>query len=203
MNQLAMKFKNNPEIAPSLLDYSIKVAEGTISVMSSTVILAGVSVPVCGIAAIVLFAYSTYAFLTANQLNNIVHGMNLSRRDLIELVTENPMLDDRRNPTEFNSNLTEEIRLLLERKESILETTPDDFFIIDKSKELQKILETLHEYFARAFDQFNPIDVEAINYWADNQVVRNSILSFFSDLNFSVSHLMNFTTIPQLNLAIS
>jgi hypothetical protein len=103
-----MKFKNNPEIAPSLLDYSIKVAEGAISVMSSTVILAGVSVPVCGIAAIVLLAYSTYAFSTANQLSNIVHGMNICRKELIELVTENPMLDDRRNPTEFNSIQTEE-----------------------------------------------------------------------------------------------
>lgn len=72
-----MKIKNDPDIVPSLLDFSIKVAEGTISVMSSTVVLAGVSVPVCGIAAIVLFACSIYTFSTANQLNNIVHGMGV------------------------------------------------------------------------------------------------------------------------------
>jgi len=64
-------------------------------------------------------------------------------------------------------------------------------------------LETIHEYFARALDQFNPIDVGAINSGAGNQVVIDRISSFFDDLNFSISHLTNFTTIPQINLPIS
>ena len=113
INQLAIKFQNNPEIAPSLLDYSIRVAEGTISVISSTVILAGVSVPVWGIAAIVLSAYSVYAFVTANQLKCIVHGMDLSREEIINLVTENPILGNRPSRTELNSITAERLSILL------------------------------------------------------------------------------------------
>jgi NADH-ubiquinone oxidoreductase chain 3 len=105
--RLSMKFQNNPEIAPSILDYSIKVAEGTISVMTSTVMICGVTVPVVGIAAIAICAYSLYAFVATNQLNNVVHGMDISRKELIKLVTENPILDDRQNFTELSRNIRE------------------------------------------------------------------------------------------------
>lgn len=211
INQLTMKFKNNPEIVPSILDYSIKVAEGTISVMSTTVILGGVSVPVCGIAAVVLFASCLYAFSTGNQLHNIIHGMNNSREQLIELGTEGHMMgdvrylivDDPRILAESNSSITEEMTQWLYRKRNILETTPDDSFIIGKSNELHKILETLHEYFARALNQFNPIDVEDINYYWPDSGVRDKILSFFYDVDFAVSHMTEYTDIPELGLQIS
>ncbi len=166
-------------------------------------VIVGVQVPVLGITAIVLSAFSIYAFVTAFDLRCIVHGMDESRKSLIKLVTENPVLVDRPSPTDLNSITADRLIGMLQKKSSILETTPDDFYIINKSKELEKALKTLHEYFARALDQFNPRDVEAINSGVGNQVVIDKISSFFDDLNFSVSHLTNFTTIPQLNLPIS
>jgi hypothetical protein len=72
-------------------------------------------------------------------------------------------LIDFRNDVLNNSNLTEELRRRLLNLENILERTPDDFYIIGKSKDLQKALETIHEYFPRAIAHVNSTDVEYIN----------------------------------------
>ena len=200
IDQLIRKIGENPDIVPELYERSLNLAGGVVNTLSTTVVLAGVTIPVWGVVTVVLFASSIYAFATARQLYCVVESTNKRRQELIELVTENPMLDIR-NPTLDNSNLTEELRALRQELENILEVTPDDFYIIGKSKDLQKTLKTIHEYFDRATGRAGATDAESITRVGFN--VRQMISEFVFYLNFSASHMINFTTIPQLNLPIS
>jgi len=63
------------------------------------VVLAGISVPLYGAVGVVLFASSIYAFSKAESLKYTTHSMELCRRRLINLGTDNPTLDNP-NPTE-------------------------------------------------------------------------------------------------------
>lgn len=58
--------------------------------MSTTVVIAGVSIPLYGVVAVVLCAASIYAFSTTSELKQEVEILDKCRKDLIQLETDNP-----------------------------------------------------------------------------------------------------------------
>jgi hypothetical protein len=186
ISHLLSKIKEDPEIVPDLFEMSLNVAG---SIMSTTVVLAGVTIPV-SVVPVVLIASSLFAFRMARKLERKVNALEQGRKDLVELGTDNPTLDNP-NPSQ------EEIRQLLQAQKDITDRMPLDESVMDTSMILQDTLETIHEYFGRAIDHVSPEEVNAIIRAGIE--IRQAIPEFLSSLHSSVNCMtVNFLTTSRL-----
>ncbi len=120
-----------------------------------------------------------------------INTLEQGRKELIDLATDNPALDNR-NPT------TEEVRQLLQETKNIIKRMPSDDSVMDRTMILQDTLETIHEYFARAIDHVSPEEVNAITRAGIE--IRQGIPEFLSSLNSMVNCMtVNFLTTSRIH----
>ena len=182
--EIFKKIEGSPDIVPELFEKSL----AAVKAMSSVVVLCGLTLPAVTGVTVVLIAGSLYVFKVTRKLEPRVNDLEQGRKELVELATDNPALD--------NSNpAPEEVRQLLQETRNILKRMPSDDSVMDRTMILQDTLETIHEYFARAIDHVSPEDVNAITRAGIE--IRQAIPEFLSSLNSIVNCMtVNFLTTP-------